>query len=106
MCFIMCKRGPSRLVQQESCNTPPSSVAEALGRLDEWYKSGIPAFTRKSIQDISEQFQRRPIHGQKIWTKGLDGVTVEWDVLIGEISDRCQGDWEHVVSVYKVSFIC
>lgn len=102
MCFLTtAERGPSRRAHQESCDTPPTSVAEAICRLNGWYESGIPFFTRESIEFVSKQLQCRPIHGH-ISVKGIDGVTVQFDVLTGEIHEGFQEELEYELSVYCV----
>lgn len=58
----------------------PKTKEEALTRLDEFYTSGVPFFTKDSIRSVWEQFQRPVGKSSKIAVKALDGSIVEYTV--------------------------
>lgn len=60
-------------------------VAEAVACLDQWYKAGVPFFTKESIRAVSKQLKGPLIDGDTIFVKGLNGVTVEFKVATGRI---------------------
>lgn len=62
----------------------PATKDEALARIDQLYESGVPFFTKESIRAILEQFQRPPVHGDKVFVKDLLGATVECDIKTGD----------------------
>lgn len=62
----------------------PASKSQAIAKLDQWYEAGVPFFTREAIRDINQQINRPFTPGQKILVKGLDGVSVKFDVMTGE----------------------
>lgn len=85
MAFAMYSvQGPCHWVGDKSEHIPVSSVMEAMARIRKLYEAGTPFFTKQSLREVSEQLQRRPLCGDKIAVKGVDGVEVEFDVLTGE----------------------
>jgi hypothetical protein len=69
----------------------PSSIAIALSRLDQWYKEGKPFFTKKDLQDTSNQLNRRyptrrmNTQQRLVAVKGLSGSMLFYSDLTGEV---------------------
>jgi len=82
----------------------PSNVAIALARLDEWYKDGRPFFTKKDLEDVSNQLNRRyptrrtsSTQKRLIAVKGLSGSMLLYSDLTGEIIPQRGSNEEWVV---------
>ncbi|KAJ6113048.1 hypothetical protein N7512_008372 [Penicillium capsulatum] len=57
----------------------PKTDEEALARIDQLYKDGVPFFTKESIRSALEQMQRPATGDGKVFIKGVDGTVVEFD---------------------------
>ncbi|KAL4865410.1 hypothetical protein BDV12DRAFT_174676 [Aspergillus spectabilis] len=77
-----------------------TTSTEALFQIDTWFKSGIPFFTQKSIRDVQNQLRKQLNRGEKILVKGLDGVTVAFEVRTGD-DRKC-----HDKLTYQVGHPC
>lgn len=57
----------------------PETAEEALARIDQLYKDGVPFFTKDTIRSAFEQIQKQPNGGQKVFIRGVDGAVVVFD---------------------------
>lgn len=65
----------------------PKSATEAASKLDIWYNTGMPFFTTESLEFIHQQLKRPQNRENKISMRGLDGVMVEFDVIMGSTQE-------------------
>lgn len=57
----------------------PKTAEEALARIDQLYKDGVPFFTKESIRSAFEQMERPPTDDGKVFIKGVDGALIEFE---------------------------
>lgn len=73
---------------QEDEDPDPAAVAAAIAKLDQLYAAGKPLFAKDSIRYILEQIKKPLVRGDTISVIGLDGVKVDFDVDIGNVTPR------------------
>lgn len=59
-------------------------VARITSDIQSLYDSGTRLFTKEAIRDIAQQLENTQ-NGQKIFVRGINGVTVGFDVEYGEV---------------------
>ncbi|KAL4880599.1 hypothetical protein BJY04DRAFT_219071 [Aspergillus karnatakaensis] len=68
-----------------------TSCAEALAKVDKWYNSGKPFFTRKALKKLDARFRKPLKDGDKISVKDLAGTAVVATFKTDEGEDSNEG---------------
>lgn len=66
----------------------PKTAEEALARIDQLYKDGVPFFTKESIRSVMEQIQRPPPDDKNVFIKGVDGTVVKFENRLDDAMKR------------------
>ena len=61
-------------------------------KLSSLYDAGVPLFTKEAIRDLDQQLKSVTGYGQKISIKGIDGIMVDFKVMIGETHSAERGE--------------
>ncbi|EGD93097.1 hypothetical protein TESG_00653 [Trichophyton tonsurans CBS 112818] len=64
---------------------PEVQREEAKSFVKKAYDDGVPLFTKSALREIQKQLTSDLRAGQKVSIKGIDGVTVEFDVKTGDV---------------------
>lgn len=90
--------GHSHWAGQEPSDQKTGSKDEAVSKIDALYNAGVPFFSKERIQHVYEQLKMSLQKGDKISVQGVDGVTINFDVVTGNIRGECEnGDMEFLV---------
>lgn len=77
--------GDSHWAGKQPGDQMAESKDEAVSNIDALHHSGIPFFTKERIQHIHEQLKKTLKKGDKVAVQGVDGVTIYFDVVTGDI---------------------
>ncbi|KAM5471966.1 hypothetical protein MauCBS54593_003373 [Microsporum audouinii] len=72
------------------------NIKQVKSTIKALYDNGAPFFTKDALREIQEQLKGDLRVGQKISVRGLDGVTVEFDVIAGQVIRPAEADTEYV----------
>lgn len=75
------------------------NIKQVKSTIKALYDNGVPFFTKDALREIQEQLEGDLRVGQKISVRGLDGVTVEFDVIAGQVIRPAEADTEYVAYV-------
>lgn len=83
----------------------PDSLNKAIEALEKWYDSDKPFFTKKDLESVSNQLNRRyntrrkKEQKQLISVKGLSGSKIYYEVMTGQVLEEAakNEDWEMYV---------
>ncbi|RJE26816.1 hypothetical protein PHISCL_00841 [Aspergillus sclerotialis] len=90
--------GPSHWAGKQSGDQIAESKDEAVSNIDALHNSGIPFFTKDRIRYIHEQLKKTLKKGDKVAVQGVNGVTIYFDVVTGDIhKDHENEDMELVM---------
>lgn len=90
----------------------PDSLNKAIEALEKWYDSDKPFFTKKDLESVSNQLNRRyntrrkKEQKQLISVKGLSGSKIYYEVMTGQVLEEAakNEDWEMYVVCYWSPF--
>ncbi|CAI7577757.1 unnamed protein product [Penicillium palitans] len=89
----------------------PCSIERAMELLKAWHESDRPFFTKKDLQDVSNQLNRRYSTRRKsdskqlISVKGLSGTKIYYEVITGQVLSGAENEeWE--VQEPKLRYSC
>ncbi|EKV05092.1 Sensitivity To Red Light Reduced-like, SRR1 [Penicillium digitatum] len=91
----------------------PCTPDKAIELLKEWYDNGKPFFTKKELENVSNQLHRRyntrrKSNSQKqlISVKGLTGSKISYEVVTGQLHMGAarNEDWE--IQQPKITYLC
>lgn len=79
----------------------PCSIERAMELLKAWHESDRPFFTKKDLQDVSNQLNRRYSTRRKsnskqlVSVKGLSGTKIYYEVITGQVLSGAENEeWE------------
>ena len=90
----ICRQGPAIPVETEEMRSQIRLKIQSL------YDAGSAYFTKDAIRDVSYQTKASRTEGQKISVRGLDGVTIDFEVEIGHILEAPDPDSQFIVYVF------
>lgn len=75
-------------------------IAKAISTIRVMYDEGVPLYTKETLSNVSQQIEDVKNGRSKIYVKGLDGGTVEFNIETGlVIGLTSKPDLEYVLSV-------
>jgi hypothetical protein len=60
-------------------------IADTTSKIKALFDSGTPIFTKNDLQHVYEQLERPNTKGQKISIRGINGVSVDFEIETGAI---------------------